>query len=619
MKEETKNQSIPAGFGHRGGPPLGRAVEKPKDFKGTLKRLLQYLKPQKYLFVVVFFFTVVSTLFGIVTPKILGEATTKVVEGLMNKARGGSGIDFGFIGKLGFILIMLYLASSVFNYLMGYIMAGVAQKIVFKMRNDLYGKLSRLPLKFFDSRSQGEILSRITNDMDNIGTTLQQSMTQLISAIVTILGVLVMMIIISPLLTLISIVTLPLAGFATMKIAKRSQLYFADQQKSIGQLSGHVDEMFSGHKMVKAFSYEEKSIEKFEKINDELYNSGWKAQFISGIIFPLLGLINNLGYVLICIAGGIMVTRHSIKIGDIQAFIQYTKHFTHPIVQTANISNIIQSTIASAERVFEILDEKEEADEADNPEFSGEIYENLKFENLKFSYKKESKLIENLNLKVSKGDTLAIVGPTGAGKTTLVNLMLRFYELDGGSITIDGNNIKNMKRENLRRMFGMVLQDTWLFNGTIRDNIAYGKENATVDEILAVSKAAHADHFIRTLPHGYDTVLDEDASNISQGQKQLLTIARALLADSPVLILDEATSSVDTRTENYIQNAMTRLMKGRTNFVIAHRLSTIKDADHILVMDHGSIIELGNHKSLMAQKGFYSELYNSQFKGNGAV
>lgn len=617
MKQQNQNKNIPVGFGHRGGPPLGRAVEKPKNFKATLKRLLKYLAPQKYLFLTVFLLSFFSTVFAIVGPKLMGEATTNIVEGLSNKAKGIGGIDFGYLAHLCIILLVLYLISTVFNYIMGYIMSGVSQKVVYNMRNDLNEKLSKLPLKFFDSRTQGEILSRITNDMDNIGTTLQQSMTQLIGSIVTILGVLVMMIIISPLLTLISLIILPVAGLITMKVAKRSQKYFANQQKALGQLNGHVDEMFTGHKIVKAFGYEEKSLAKFEEINDELYKSGWKAQFISGIIFPLLNFVNNIGYVFICIVGGIMVTRRAIHIGDIQSFIQYARYFTHPIVQTANISNVIQSTIASAERVFEILDEKEEEQDTKTNLNIKSVSGNVKIEDMSFAYNEDNPLIENMNLEVKSGETVAIVGPTGAGKTTLVNLMLRFYEIQSGKILINNHSIKEYQRNNLRSNFGMVLQDTWLFSGTIKDNIAYGKADATDEEIYKAAKAAHADHFIRTLPQGYNTILDEEASNISQGQKQLLTIARALLADPPILILDEATSSVDTRTEAYIQNAMTRLMKGRTNFVIAHRLSTIKDADTILVMNHGKIIEQGNHSDLLTKKGFYYDLYNSQFIGNG--
>jgi ATP-binding cassette subfamily B protein len=499
---------------------------------------------------------------------------------------------------------------------MGYMMASVSQKTVYTMRNEVKEKLDKLPLKYFDERTHGEILSRVTNDMDNIATTLQQSLMQLVTSVVTIVGILIMMLSISPVMTLITLFTLPACVILTMIIAKNSQGFFVKQQKSMGELNGHVEEMFTGHKIVRVFGHEETSIREFSKINNELYNVGWKAQFMSGIIMPALGFVNNIGYVLICVVGGLLVSKKAIDIGDIQAFIQYMRQFTQPILQTANIANVIQGTIASAERVFEILDEPEQIPDKEHPVELGEIRGDVRFEHISFRYKDDVPLIEDMNIDVKSGQTVAIVGPTGAGKTTLVNLLLRFYELNEGRITIDGIDIKDMSRSNLRQLFGMVLQDTWLFKGTILENIGYSHEGADRQSIVEAAKAAHADHFIRTLPEGYETVLNEEASNISQGQKQLLTIARALLADPPILILDEATSSVDTRTEALIQKAMHTLMKGRTSFVIAHRLSTIKNADLILVMRNGSVIEQGTHEQLMEAAGFYADLYNSQFSND---
>ncbi len=603
----------------RGGPmgAMGRPVEKAKNFKGTLKRLLVYLRPRSFQLVTVIIFAILSTIFNIVSPKIMGQATTKLFEGLMGKMQHipGAYIDFAYIQQIVLILIGLYLASALFGYIQQYIMAGVAQKTVYDMRKDIYSKLSRLPLKFFDTRTHGEILSRVTNDIDNIATTLQQSLTQLITSIVTLVGIVIMMLTISPILTLIIMVTLPLYVVITSLVASRSQKYFAAQQKALGELNGHVEEMYTGHQIVKAFGHEDESIEEFDTINGRLNQAGWKAQFVSGIIMPMMNFISNIGYVLICVVGGIFVTNKTISIGDVQAFIQYSRQFTQPIVQTANIANILQSTIASAERVFEILDEVEEIPDAKDARIIEFPKGEVKFENVKFGYKEEVTIIDHMNIDVKQGQTIAIVGPTGAGKTTLVNLLMRFYEIDGGKITIDGVDIRKMERGALRSIFGMVLQDTWLFNGTIRDNIAYGRDGATEEEIVRAAKAAHADHFIRTLPEGYNTILNEEASNISQGQKQLLTIARAILADPAILILDEATSNVDTRTELNIQKAMIALMQGRTSFVIAHRLSTIRDAGLILVMNNGSVIEKGTHKELLAQGGFYADLYNSQFTG----
>ena len=599
-----------------GGHGFGVPVEKAKDFKGTIKRLATYFKPRRASLILIFIFAIISTVFGIVGPKVLGKATTKLFEGFMGKLMGvpGAAIDFEYILHILLILAGLYAISAIFSYIMQFMMASVVHKTVYEMREELSQKLNRLPLKYFDSYTHGEVLSRVTNDMDNISNTLSQSVLQLITGVVTIIGSIVMMLSISPVLTLIALLTLPLSILATKKIAGTSQKFFKAQQKTLGKLNGHVEEMYSGHREVKAFNYEKTSISRFEEENEALYEVGWKAQFISGIIMPTMNFINNIGYVLISAAGAIFVIRGVITVGDVQAFIQYSRQFGQPIVQTANIANIIQSTIASAERVFEVLDEEIEtvdsADAIDAKHTEGRI----ELENVKFGYSKDKILMTDLSMSVNKGQTVAIVGPTGAGKTTLVNLLMRFYDVDGGSISIDGNNIMDIKRDSLRNLFGMVLQDTWLFNGSIRDNIAYGNENATDEDIRNAAKASHADHFIRTLPEGYDTVLTEDAGNISEGQKQLITIARAILKDPEILILDEATSSVDTRTEHLIQRAMDNLMRGRTSFVIAHRLSTIREADIILVMNEGDIVEKGTHSELLKADGFYAELYNSQFR-----
>ncbi|MCT4688722.1 ABC transporter ATP-binding protein [Vallitalea sp.] len=604
------------------GPGRGHAmsmpVEKAKDFKGTLKRLLGYLKPRRVSLIFVVIMAICSTIFTILAPKIMGNVTTRLFNDFMEIIKGvpNAAVNFDVIWNILLVLGILYILSSLFSFIMQFTMASVVQKTVFNMREDVSRKLTKLPLKYYDSHTHGEILSRVTNDIDNISNTLQQSVIQLITSIITIVGVIIMMLTISPLLTLITITTLPLSIIITKNIAKMSQKYFKTQQEIIGNLNGHVEEMYTGHKIVKAYGHEKKALKEFEEINDKLYEAGWKAQFISGIIMPMMSFVNNLGYVFICIAGGILMIKKSIQLGDIQAFIQYSRAFGQPIVQTANIANIIQSTIASAERVFEVLDEEEEIPDKKNSVQIDNLQGNVRFEHVDFGYKEDVILINNMNIDVKKGQTVAIVGPTGAGKTTLVNLLMRFYELRDGTISIEGVNINDLRRSDLRNLFGMVLQDTWLFKGTIRDNIAYGKEGASEEEIIRATKAAHADHFIRTLPEGYDTVLNEEANNISQGQKQLLTIARAILANPSILILDEATSSVDTRTEIYIQKAMESLMKGRTSFVIAHRLSTIKDADMIIVMNNGDIIEKGNHQELLEFNGFYAELYNSQFVGS---
>jgi len=605
------------GFGPgRGGPGMGMPVQKARNFKGTLRRLIGYLKPHRTALMVVFLTAVLSTVFSIVSPKILGDATTKLFEGMVAKMQGvpGAGIDFGFIGSLLLLLAGLYVVSTLFSYIQQYVMAGISQKVVYDLRAEVNRKLARLPLKYFDSHTHGETLSRVVNDVDTISSTLQQSLTQLITSVVTLVGVVVMMLTISPLMTLIVVVTLPLSFMVIRLVTPRSQKHFRGMQQSLGELNGHVEEMYTGHPIVKAFGQERKSIAQFDAVNDRLYEAGWRAQFISGTIMPLMNFIGNIGYVLVCVAGGLLVMRGSIRIGDVQAFISYSKQFSMPITQTAQIANIIQSTIAAAERVFELLDEPEEVAEAAGGSVA-QAKGRVRFEHVKFGYKDDAPLIADMNIDVRSGQTVAIVGPTGAGKTTLINLLMRFYESNGGRITIDGVDITQMQRSELRGLFGMVLQDTWLFNGTIRDNIAYGRSGATDEEVVQAAKAAYADHFIRTLPDGYDTVLNEEASNISQGQKQLLTIARAILADPAILLLDEATSSVDSRTEIHIQRAMNELMLGRTSFVIAHRLSTIRHADLILVMNQGSVIEQGTHEELLAQRGFYAELYESQFSG----
>ncbi|UED72017.1 ABC transporter ATP-binding protein/permease [Brevibacillus sp. HD3.3A] len=599
-----------------GGPGmLTMPGQKAKDFKGTLRRLLGYLKPYRFQLFIVFLTAALSTIFGILSPKLLGNATTTIFEGFMGKVKGvpGATFDFSAIWQIIVTLIGLYLFSSLFAYIQQYVMASVAQKTVYALRKEVNEKLARLPLKYFDERTYGEIMSRVVNDVDTISGTLQQSLTQTITSIITLVGVVVMMLTISPLMTVILMLTLPLSVVVIKLVASRSMPHFKGQQQALGELNGHVEEMYTGHKIVKAFGREKSVIEKFDAINEKLYQSGWKAQFLAGIMMPLMMFVGNIGFVLVCVVGGVLVTRGSITIGDVQAFIQYAQQFSQPITQTANIANIIQSTLVAAERVFEVLDAEEESADERSEAVAVRSQGHVQFEHVSFGYKEAEPLITDMNIDVQPGMTVAIVGPTGAGKTTLVNLLMRFYELDGGRITIDGHDIRDLPRGELRSQFGMVLQDTWLFNGTIKENIAYGRAGASDAEIIEAAKAAHADHFVRTLPEGYETMLNEEASNISQGQKQLLTIARAFLADPAILILDEATSSVDTRTELLIQKAMAGLMEGRTSFVIAHRLSTIRDADMILVMNKGTVIEQGNHAELLAQGGFYADLYNSQF------
>ncbi len=637
---ETKPQRRRGGGGGRRAMP----VEKAKDFKGTLKRLIAYLKPQAVLLLMVIIFTALSVIFTIFAPRIMGEATNELFEGVMSKylpadmtkeqaiaelkAKGqdqlaemlsamdvtpGKGVDFNALLRILLILLTVYLLAAFFQWLQQYTMAGVAQNTVYRLRRDIDTKLARLPLKYYDNHPHGDILSRVTNDVDNIAHTLQQSITQVIHAVVTVIGVLIMMFSISPLLSWISLAIIPLSLLVTMFVVRRSQKYFIAQWDSTGALNGHIEETFTGHNIIEAFNQQDKTIERFDEENERVYEASFKAQFISGIIRPAINFLNNVNYVVICVVGGIRVATGLITLGGVQAFIQYSRRFTQPVIQVASITNVLQSTVASAERVFELLDEEEEIPDTENPVVLENVKGHVRFEHVYFSYHPDTPLIEDLNLDAQPGQTVAIVGPTGAGKTTLVNLLMRFYEIDSGRITIDGVDIRDMRRDDLRKIFGMVLQDTWLFNGTIRDNIAYGKEGATDEEIVAAAQAAYVDHFIRTLPQGYDTVLTEDASNISQGQKQLLTIARAFLADPKILILDEATSSVDTRTEMLIQKAMAELRQGRTSFVIAHRLSTIRDADTILVMNQGRIVEQGNHEELMATRGFYYDLYMSQF------
>ncbi|WP_330583753.1 ABC transporter ATP-binding protein [Acidaminobacter sp.] len=726
---DSSRKSMPREDGPRMGPGprghgIGTPVEKAKDFKGTLRRLIQFLKPHQAKLILVLILAMASTLFTIAAPKVAGQAMNKLRDGfvaknvvqqmipvqeaaaenikalqssealpmdaetktklenfldlpLLTEAEDGETkamiltqmfgiaetlpqvstgsdpagspvnpadtmtpeqlddtlravretngrIDFSSIGTIAILLLAMYVLSAGFSLATGLVMSGVAQKTVYDLRKMVDEKLERLPLSYFDKRTHGEILSRMTNDVDTISGTLQQSLTQLITAVVQLVGFIVMMLTISLPLTLIVLVSLPLYIFATLFVTKRSQKYFKAQQKSMGQLSGHVEEMYSGHRIVRAFGQEEESVQKFKEVNDALYEAGWKAQFVSGTLFPVMGFISNLAYVVIAVIGGLFMTRSILNLGDITAFIQYSRSFTHPIVQTANIANVVQSTIACAERVFEVLDEQEEvnpvlfaADGHRAPTLAPvqQTCGAVELEDISFRYVDHEPLIEHMSLKVDPGHTVAIVGPTGAGKTTLVNLLMRFYELKGGRITIDGQDIAKMPREALRSRFGMVLQDTWLFNGTIKENIAYGRQGATEEEIVEAAKAAHADHFIRTLPEGYDTVLNEEASNISQGQKQLLTIARAILSDPAIMILDEATSNVDTRTEHLIQKAMNRLMENRTSFVIAHRLSTIREAEVILVMNKGTIVEVGSHDELLRRGGFYADLYQSQFAG----
>lgn len=600
------------GHGHgRGGMMPG---EKAKNFKGTVRKLIQYMGRYKILLLTVLIFAVASTAFSIAGPKILGQATTELFNGLVAKISGAGQIEFGKIGRILLFLICVYVFSALCSFVQGFIMTGVTQKICFRFREDISSKINRMPMKYFESRTVGEVLSRITNDVDTLGQGLNQSVTQLITSVTTILGILIMMLGISPVMTLIALVILPVSGVLIGIVVKFSQKYFVAQQKYLGEINGQVEETFSGHNIVKAFNKEEDMLEVFQGTNDKLFQSAWKSQFLSGMMQPIMGFVGNLGYVAVAVAGGMLAVRGSIQVGEIQSFIQYVRQFTQPIAQVAQVSNMLQSTAAAAERVFEFLGEEEEDLTAEHPVKLQKMEGRVEFEHVQFGYQPEQVIIHDFNCQVKPGQMVAIVGPTGAGKTTMVKLLMRFYDVNKGSIRVDGHDLRDFNRSELRENFGMVLQDTWLFQGTIMENIRYGRLDATDEEVIAAAKAAHAHHFVSTLPGGYEMELNEDASNVSQGQKQLLTIARAILADNPILILDEATSSVDTRTEERIQRAMNNLMKGRTSFVIAHRLSTIKDADVILVMKDGDIIEQGNHQELLAQNGFYAELYNSQFE-----
>ncbi|MEF2247695.1 ABC transporter ATP-binding protein [Paenibacillus sp. IITD108] len=603
--------------GHRRGPGPGgghggfRKVEKPKNFKQSLRRLAGYLKPQRFNIALIVLASILGTVFSVISPKLLGDATSSLFESFTK----GIGVDFNFLAKILLWLSALYLFSALFTFLQQYLMATIAQKTAAKIRREVFDKLMRLPLRYFDKHPHGDVLSRAVNDVDSINSSLQQAITQLVSSVITILGIIIMMLYISPWLSLVVLLTLPLSAFAISFIAKRSQKFFVGQQAELGAVNGHIEEMYSGHQVVKAYGYEKQAVGTFNEMNEKLYEAGRKAQFMSGIMMPIMMFIGNISYVLVSLIGGLLVINGNIRIGDVQAFIQYTQQLNQPMAQAAGLSGMIQTALAAAERIFELLDEEEEPQQQPHYDGINQLAGRIAFDHIGFGYEKDKQIIKDLNIEVEQGQTIAIVGPTGAGKTTMINLLMRFYEPDAGKIMLDGVDFSRMSREQVRSRFAMVIQDTWLFQGTIYDNIAYGKENAAEEEIIQAARSAYADDFIRKLPEGYNTQLSEDASNISQGQKQLITIARALLADPLVLILDEATSNVDTRTEMNIQRAMKVLMKGRTSFVIAHRLSTIRDADLILVMNKGEIIEQGTHEQLMEQHGFYAELHNSQFEG----
>ena len=603
--------------------PMGKSMgagQKANDFKGTMRKLIAYLSKFKISIILVIVFAIGSASFSIVGPKILGKATTKIFEGLVSKVSGGNvGIDFNAIGKILTFLLFLYLISALFSFIQGFIMSGISQKVSYNLRKEISAKLDRLPMKYFDTKTHGEILSRITNDIDTLNQSLNQSMTQLITSVTTMIGVLIMMLSISGIMTLVAVLILPISMFVISRIIKKSQKYFRYQQEYLGNVNGQVEETYSGQTIVKAFNREDEVIEEFDKLNDSLYNSAWKSQFLSGIMQPLMMFIGNLGYVMVSILGGWLAIKKTIEVGDIQSFIQYVRNFTQPMTQIAQVANLLQSTAAASERVFEFLEEEEEVQIVENAVSIDGLEGKIDFENVNFGYNPNKTIINDFSVNVKPGQKVAIVGPTGACKTTIVKLLMRFYDVNSGSILIDGHNIKDFNRSELREMFGMVLQDTWLFSGSIMENIRYGKLNATDEEVIEAAKSAHVHRFIKTLPDGYKMKLNEEASNVSQGQKQLLTIARAILADPKILILDEATSSVDTRTEVLIQKAMDNLMEGRTSFVIAHRLSTIRDADMILVMNEGDIVEQGNHEELLKKGGFYANLYNSQFEEDEAM
>ena len=598
----------------RGGMRPGGTVEKAKDFKGTVKRLLkEYVLDYKFALIIVFIFAVGSTIFNVVGPKILGNATTEIYTGIVSKISGGSGINFENIANILITLLGLYIASATFGIVQGFTMTGVAQKITYRLRNDLAVKIGKLPMKYFDKKTNGEVLSIVTNDIDTLSQNLNQSITQIITAVCTLVGILYMMLSISITTTLVSLIILPITVVIVRFVVKKSQKYFTAQQDYLGHVNGQVEEMYGGHNIVKAFNGEQKAIENFEKENEILYRSAWRSQFLSGLMHPIMNFIGNVGYVGVAILGGILAAQGRITVGNIQSFIQYNKQFTQPINQITQVSSMLQSMVAAAERIFEFLSEEEEKNTVENPKSVKGLKGNVTFEHVNFGYDENKTIIHDFNVSVKDGQKVAIVGPTGAGKTTMVNLLMRFYKLNKGRILLDGIDIEEFDKGEYRKKFGMVLQDTWLFAGTIEENIKYGKEDATKNDVIKAAKAAYVHHFIKTMPNGYESYINEESSNISAGQKQLLTIARVILADPEILILDEATSSIDTRTEQLIQDAMDNLMKGRTSFIIAHRLSTIKNADIILVMRDGDIVEQGNHEELLAKGGFYAELYNSQF------
>lgn len=617
-EERNERQSTPRQHGPMGGGPMGgmgMPGQKARDFRGTMSKLISYLREYRLSIIIVLIFAAASTVFSIVGPRILGEATTKLFEGVLAQLAGSEeGIDFEFIGNIVLLLLVLYVISAIFRYIQTWIMAGVSMKVTYKMRKDISEKMNRLPLRYFDGTSHGEVLSRITNDVDTVSQSLNQSLAQIVTSVTMLIGVIIMMLSISVLMTVASILVIPLSLVIVAVVVSRSQRYFSEQQEYLGHLNGHIEEMYSGHVVVKAYNGEEKSIETFDVFNTELYDSAWKSQFLSGLLMPIMTFVGNVGYVVVSLLGGYLAINGAITVGDIQAFIQYSRTFMQPITQIANISNVLQQTAAAAERVFEFLAEEEEVPNTDSPVQPQNVEGHVTFDHVKFGYNADNIIIKDFSAEVEPGKKIAIVGPTGAGKTTIVKLLMRFYDVNGGGILVDGHDIRDYTRHDLRKSFGMVLQDAWLYNDTIMENIRYGRLDATDEEVIAAAKAAHVDHFVRTLPDGYQTILDEESGNVSAGQKQLLTIARVILADPSILILDEATSSVDTRTEVLIQRAMDNLMQNRTSFIIAHRLSTIRNADSILVMRDGDIVEQGNHEELLERGGFYAELYNSQFE-----